>query len=264
MRVNALASGSSGNAYVIRFGETALLVEAGLPASRLTEYLRSVGQDPRQLSGILLTHAHGDHSRGARQLARMFQIPVFATSGTLHRAGLDDLDLACAIPPDRPWSIGGVEVVACPVPHDCAEPVAFHLAGEGSAVCVVTDLGHAPDYLPALLAGADLVILEANHDQRLLWEGPYPPALKRRVGGPHGHLSNIAAARCLIALRPAPPREVWLAHLSRVNNRVAVALATVRCALVAAGLGQVRVAVARRDRPSLEWRARAAEQLALF
>ena len=107
-------------------------------------------------------------------------------------------------------------------------------------------------------------MLEANHDEEMLWSGPYPAFLKNRVGGEIGHLSNLAAARCLAGLR-RPPRDVWLAHLSLVNNRVARALGVVGAGLAEAGLGHIALAAVGRNRPSVSWRSdRPAQQLRLF
>lgn len=265
MRLDALASGSSGNAYLLRSGSTTLLLEAGLPASGLATFLAGLRVDPRSVDAIMLTHAHADHIRGAREFSDRYEVPVYATGGTLGHRTLRDSGLVRPVRAERSVRIGDLEVVPFSVPHDCVEPVAFRLIGERATVCLVTDLGHVPETTPAHLAGADLVILEANHDEELLWRGPYPSFLKRRVGGECGHLSNAAAGRCLASLRRQPPRDVWLAHLSQVNNRVSTALEAVRSALAAVDLDHVAVAAAGRNRPSLRWTAdQPTSQLALF
>lgn len=265
MQVNALASGSSGNAYLVRSGPTALLVEAGLPASKLARFLAGLRFDPRRLDGILLTHAHSDHLQGARELSDRYGVPIYATPGTLGHRLLRDAPLARLLQAGHALELGEVEVLPFRVPHDCVEPVGFRIRGDRAVVCLTTDLGFVPDDVPPLLEDADLLVLEANHDERMLWNGPYPDFLKRRVGGQSGHLSNLAAARCITGLERRPPREVWLAHLSLVNNRVATAVAVVRQALTEMGLGQVTVAAAGRNQPSLCWRSEpAAEQLPLF
>ena len=253
MQVDALASGSSGNAYLLRSEGGALLLEAGLPASKLTRYLRQLGVDPGELLGILVTHAHSDHLRGARELSDRFQVPVYATAGTLGHPSMRDAPLARALEPERGVTIGQLEVLAFRVPHDCREPVGFRVQAADGSVGLMTDLGFVPDTVPRLLRGVDLLVLEANHEEQLLHAGPYPAFLKRRVAGRDGHLSNRAAADCLLALAADPPRAVWLAHLSQVNNRVGTALEVVGAALRAAGLGQLPLAAAGRNRPSLRW-----------
>lgn len=253
MRVDALASGSSGNAYLLRSEGGALLLEAGLPAGTLVRYLRQLGVEPRELLGILVTHAHSDHLRGARAMSDRFGIPVYATAGTLGHPSMRDAPLARPLEPDRGITIGELEVLAFRVPHDCREPVGFRVCAGDGRLGLMTDLGFVPDCVPRLLGGVDLLVLEANHEEQLLHSGPYPAFLKRRVAGRVGHLSNRAAADCLLTLAADPPGAVWLAHLSQVNNRVATALEVVSSALRLAGLDQVALAAAGRNRPSLTW-----------
>jgi phosphoribosyl 1,2-cyclic phosphodiesterase len=264
LKVDALASGSSGNAYLVRSGETSLLVEAGLPASRLTKFLLGAGVDPRTLSGILLTHAHTDHLKGARELSDRFDVPIFSTCGTLGHRSLRDSPLARPVAAGRPFELGEVEILTFRVPHDCVEPVGYRISGPSSTICLTTDLGFVPDEVLPRLEACDLLVLEANHDEEMLQRGPYPQFLKRRVLGQSGHLSNLAAAECLARLARRPPGAVWLAHLSLVNNRVSSALEVVRGALERRGLADVAVDAVGRNRPSLRWRSDCPKQLALF
>jgi phosphoribosyl 1,2-cyclic phosphodiesterase len=224
-----------------------------------------VGCDPRSLDGILLTHAHSDHLRGARELSDRYSIPIYATAGTLGHRHLRDSPWARPLEPGREAALSQFQVLAFRVPHDCAEPVGFRLSHAGSTVCLTTDLGFVPDDVATTLEGADLLVIEANHDEAMLWNGPYPSFLKRRVAGDCGHLSNAAAAACIARMTRFPPREVWLAHLSQVNNRVGHALEVVRQAISSAGLDHILVRAAARNSPSLRWASTApAEQLTLF
>jgi phosphoribosyl 1,2-cyclic phosphodiesterase len=255
MDVWSIASGSSGNAYLIRVDDTTILVECGISLRRITSFLARVGVDPRDLDGILLTHDHSDHTRAARQLAERYEVPLYATAGTLGCAALRESPWARPVQPDRPFSVGALEVLAYPVPHDAYEPVGFRLTGSKATVGVTTDLGFVPADVQRHFARTDLLILEANHDVQMLRSGPYPHFLKRRVLGNHGHLSNEATAEALVACRDAVPADVWLAHLSPVNNRPEVAQAAVSAHLERFGLGHVAVHVAERHRPSLHWSA---------
>jgi phosphoribosyl 1,2-cyclic phosphodiesterase len=265
LQLDALASGSSGNSYLLRSGETAVLIEAGLSASKLASYLIALGLDPRLLRGILLTHAHGDHLLGARELSDRYRVPLYATAGTLGHITLRDSAMAHALEAGRAMELGELEVLPFRVPHDCRDPIGFRISGDGATVSLTTDLGFVPDRIRPHLEAADLLVLEANHDEQMLWSGPYPSYLKRRVGGRNGHLSNLAAARCVLRLARRPPREVWLAHLSLVNNRVSRAIETVNGVLKAAGLGYIPVLAAGRNRPSLRWQSKPApRQLSLF
>jgi phosphoribosyl 1,2-cyclic phosphodiesterase len=255
MDVWSIASGSSGNAYLIRAEGTTVLVECGISIGRITRFLRRLGISPHDLTGVLLTHDHSDHTRSARQLSDTYQVPVFATEGTLGCASLRDAPLARPVGAERPFRVGDLDVRAFRVPHDAYEPVGFRITAQAATVTVTTDLGFVPVEVQRHLHDNDLLILEANHDVGMLQTGPYPAFLKRRVLGRHGHLSNLATAEALAACRDRVPAQVWLAHLSPVNNRPPVALAAVSGHLQAAGLGHVTVQVADRHRPSLHWTA---------
>ena len=253
MDVWSLASGSSGNAYLVRSGETLLLVECGLALSKIVGYLAAHQVAPADLSGILLTHEHSDHSRSARQLSDAYGIPFFATQGTLDHRTLRDSRLARLVFPDRRFSLGDLEILPFPVPHDGREPVGYRLASQSGTVCVTTDLGFVPNKVISHFRDTDLLVLEANHDEAMLQAGPYPAFLKRRVLGNLGHLSNVATADALVACRDRVAPRVWLAHLSQVNNSPSRAALDVSARLAAVGLGHVDVEVARRNRPSLHW-----------
>lgn len=255
MDVWSIASGSSGNAYLVRANGTTVLVECGIPLRRITSFLARLGVAPRDLAGVLLTHDHSDHVRSARQLSETYEVPIFATAGTLGCAALRDTPLARPIAADRAFRLGELEVEAFAVPHDAYEPVGYRLVSDAATVTVTTDLGFVPREVQRQLRDNDLLVLEANHDVELLHTGPYPAFLKRRVLGQHGHLSNEATAQALASCRDRVPAEVWLAHLSPVNNRPELALASVQGHLEATGLGHVAVRVAERHRPSLHWSA---------
>lgn len=253
MDVWALASGSSGNAYLVRSGGTLVLLECGIRLNGVVAYLAQHGVRPEDLGGILLTHEHSDHRRSARQLSDTYGVPVFATHGTLGHPSLRDSPLARVVSADRRFRLGELEVLPFPVPHDASEPVGYRLfAGEGS-VCITTDLGFVPQSVARNFRGNELLVLEANHDEAMLQAGPYPGFLKRRVLGQHGHLSNEATGRALVSCGDRVPPTVWLAHLSQVNNTPAGAERDVRGHLAAAGLGHVQLEVARRNAPSLHW-----------
>jgi phosphoribosyl 1,2-cyclic phosphodiesterase len=253
MDVWALASGSSGNAYLVRSGGTALLVECGISLSRVVAHIRERGLAPGELAGVLLTHDHVDHIRSARQLSDRFGVPLYATAGTLGHRSLRDAALARPLVPGRRTRIGELEVLQFRVPHDASEPVGYRLFAHEATVCVTTDLGFVPDEVIPGFRDNDLLILEANHDEEMLTNGPYPSFLKRRVLGEHGHLSNRATAEALAACGDRVAPQVWLAHLSQVNNSISRAIRDITGRLAACGLGHVEVAVARRNRPSLRW-----------
>jgi phosphoribosyl 1,2-cyclic phosphodiesterase len=265
VRVDSLASGSSGNAYLVRTEACSVLLEAGLPARQLVGLLRRHGLEPARLDGILLTHAHGDHAQGARELSATLGVPVYASEGTLYHRSLRESCLSETVVAEKAFGLGDLTITPFRVPHDCNEPFGFALEGPQGSVCFATDLGHVPGELLACFRRADLLILESNHDEEMLWRGPYPGFLKRRVAGDVGHLSNRAAADCLAALGPAGPTEVWLTHLSATNNRPALALASATSGLERGGAVEPIVRAVPRRGAGLSWRAgERSRQLVLF
>ena len=253
MDVWSLASGSSGNCYLVRAAGTLVLVEAGITMRKIETFLARLGVTPRDLSGVFLTHDHSDHIKSARQLSDRYELPLYATEGTLGHATLRDSAWGRPMTPGRPLRIGEVEVGAFRVPHDAREPVGFRLTTQEATVCVTTDLGFVPKEVGRQFRDNDLLVLEANHDVDMLHAGPYPTFLKRRVLGDHGHLSNAATADALLGCGDRVPSQVWLAHLSPTNNSPDLARAEIVGRLAAAGYGHVDLQVVARNRPSLHW-----------
>lgn len=249
----SLASGSSGNAYLLRSGSAAILIDAGLSPKRLANYLRSEDLAPEHISAVILSHEHHDHCIAAPDLAVKYNVPVWANLEVLRATGLHSAPCARILPVGSPVVVGGVEITAFPVRHDAVNPVGFTLRAHNRTVTIATDLGTVDDTVCEAVARADLVVIEANHDLDMLHRGRYPYHLRARVSGPLGHLSNVQAARMLAHSLRGEQVEVWLAHLSRENNSASLASRTVRGVLHASGLGNVPIAIAQRDKPSLRW-----------
>ena len=265
MQFWALASGSSGNCYLLESEGTRLLVECGRPMRDVLRYLVHARVTPESLDGILLTHAHGDHCKSAREISDSFSLPIYASAGTLGSPTLRDSAFARAVEADRPFTIGEVEVHPFPVPHDCYEPLGYQFESHSGRVCLATDLGWVPDSARRRFEDVDVLAIEANYDPYMLHAGRYPAFLKQRVAGNRGHLSNIDAGEAIAACGKRPPRAVWLAHISENNNTPAKALATVGASLAATGLGHVPVSATRHRRPSLYWTSvKPVEQLRLW
>ncbi len=252
VRVVPLGSGSSGNATLVAFGARRLLVDAGLSARDLTARLAGVGVLPRQLSAILLSHEHHDHARGLERFAVKHGIPVFTAPETLAALNLAPRHLGAWHPfePGVPFDAYGVKVDPFTVPHDAANPVGFVLEADGVRVGIATDLGHATTLVVERLRGCHILVVEANHDDGMLVRGPYPWALKQRISGRLGHLSNEEAATLLAATADADCQAVILAHLSESNNTAALARQAVASALAAAGRRRYAMRVAERRKPS--------------
>jgi len=234
VQVTSLASGSSGNALVVQHDGHALLVDCGLAPRKLAALLREAGVPPSDLSAVLITHEHSDHVVGVAVIPKALEIPFYMTPGTRRAnpivngvAAFGRRDVV-EQPPGSTRSIGPFEVTSFPVSHDGAEVCGYLIEAGGRAVAVFTDLGVAEHHLHEPLARAELLVIEANHDEGLLWNGPYPWHLKRRVASERGHLSNVACGALLGAVLPESGREIWLAHLSRTNNRPEMAVGEVR------------------------------------
>jgi phosphoribosyl 1,2-cyclic phosphodiesterase len=251
-RIVPLGSGSQGNATLVEVDSTRLLVDAGLSARALERRLGAVGVEPGDLDAVLLSHEHSDHARGAERFSKRHGVPVVCDHGTLEAMDVSRAHLADWQPlePGRLLEIGGARIDAFPVPHDAVRPVGFAIEGRGTRVAIVTDLGHATTLVLERLRGCDLLMIEANHDDRMLRDGPYPWQLKQRVGGRLGHLSNDEAAAVLRRVAGDSLRAVVLAHLSKHNNTHRLALQAARRALQSVGRGDVDVSVAECDRPS--------------
>jgi phosphoribosyl 1,2-cyclic phosphodiesterase len=244
MLVKVLRSGSGGNACYVELGGTRLLVDAGVPLEVITRELAPLGVTPADLDALLLTHEHDDHARGAGLVARLAAAPVLATTATLQAAARFLPDGAGEpVEAESTVRVGAVTVEAFPVPHDAADPVGFRLAGPDGVVVIAVDLGAPTGALRERVADADVLVLEANYDLRLLGVSAYPWFLKNRIIAPTGHLSNEGAAQ---AASWAPRvRAVVLTHLSEVNNLAPLARDVVLDARRYEGLPPARVEAVR-------------------
>lgn len=267
MQVWSLSSGSSGNCYLVREGNTLLLMEAGLSVRRIELDLLQLGISPAQISAVLVSHEHSDHWMSALSLGRRLRIPVVCTPGTWKAGGGLNADSCDHVPlaPGGSLRVGALTVDAFSLPHDAQEPAGFLLRSRSASAIMATDMGFATEEVIQFASHSDLVILESNHDVEMLVRGPYPAHLKKRILGERGHLSNADAARAIATTANGRQRHIWLAHLSHTNNSPRVALSSVQTSLRAEGLGHLNVSVALRDRRSLSWDSDAAmTQLPLF
>jgi phosphoribosyl 1,2-cyclic phosphodiesterase len=255
LRVKSLATGSSGNVILVQAGETALLVDCGLPTRRVEGHLRQRNIDPSALAAILLTHEHSDHIQSAGVMARRYNIPIIANQRTLveGRAALGGPTPSLEIATGNTRTVGELEVTSFPIPHDAAEPVGYLLGYKDWKVCIILDAGKPSYEMRAPLRDADLAIVEANHDRERLIAGPYTRILKARILSEAGHLSNVEAAQLLAETASSKRRWAWLAHLSDVNNTPLLAMRTVRHYLRHEGVSTLDLAIAKRDNPSVSW-----------
>lgn len=232
-----LASSSKGNATLVRAGETALLVDAGISARRITQALQHHGVNPAALAGILLTHEHSDHIVGLAQLLKQYDLPVYTTRATWRALGETAATYARRFAEwTGPQDFGPLRVERFATSHDAADPggFVFTTARRKGAVC--TDLGYVTATVEQALQEADLLVLEANHDAEMLRRGPYAPHLKARILGTRGHLENEESARLLTRLFRGKTLQVILAHRSGTNNTVALVDAAVRRIIAREGM----------------------------
>lgn len=242
MDIISLASGSSGNAYVVRKGSRSLLLDAGLSGKYTIATLGSVGIDPASITAILITHEHHDHIAGAGILSRRLKIPLYMTEGTWRGAGgrLGKIapEMVKIISPGTAFVLNDMEIWPLATCHDTIEPVNYIFDGGDCRGAVLTDTGCVGSELFTALATCDALVLEANHDGEMLAQGPYPWALKRRIASDRGHLSNLQAARVLADLvAKGRLTKVHLGHLSAVNNNGELARRTVAQYLTTRGMG---------------------------
>ena len=232
MRFASLGSGSRGNALLVEAGNTRVLIDAGFGPREMSRRLERLGLAAGAVDAVLVTHEHSDHIGGVFACARRFDWAVLLTHGTLAACRDDGANAHITIiDSHESLSLGDICVHPFPVPHDAREPVQFVLADGAKRLAVLTDAGHVTPHMVAMLDACDALVLECNHDAQMLAQGNYPAALKRRIGGPWGHLDNGAAASLLSQIGRASLRHVLAAHLSEENNCPALAQAALSTVL---------------------------------
>ena len=250
MKICLLASGSKGNAIMIESGRTRLLVDAGLSARQIRRRLESIGVDAASLTALLITHEHTDHVRGLGPLVRQLDIPVYLQSelaGKLPDVGKAESVREFADGED--FTVDDFTIRPFAVTHDALAPVGFTFSGEHGKVGVATDLGVVTRLVTDCLQDCRALVLETNHDEMMLRDGPYPWQLKQRVRSSHGHLSNNAGSTLLQKLTWVGLETVFLGHLSETNNRPELAVEAARRALNGQQVCAPQLLVGRQDEP---------------
>ncbi len=267
MRLAVLGSGSSGNAVLIESAGRRILVDAGFQCREIERRLATLERRKEELDAVVFTHEHQDHVRGASVLLRKTRIPCYATAGTYEGTPLPDIGTRRRVlQSGRPVEVAGFRIEPFSIPHDAREPIGVVI--EDSAGCRVglaADLGTRSRLAWGRLRDLDALILETNHDLQMLHHGPYPWALKQRIAGRHGHLSNAEAAEGIPELLTERLQTLVLYHLSRTNNTPALAAETIGQKLDDERAA-VRVVTSEQDRPTdwLELQAPRGVQQCLF
>ena len=230
MRFASLGSGSRGNALIVDVGDTRVLLDCGFSVKATVERLGRLGIAAESIDAVLLTHEHSDHLGSAARFAARFGLPVYLTYGT--QQALSDCWPNCRlIDSHQTFAIGSLEVQAFPVPHDAREPVQYVFSDGQHRLGVLTDCGTVTAHALSMLDACDALILECNHDTRLLAESSYPAMLKRRISGNFGHLGNGQAAELLTRIETSRLQHIVAAHLSEQNNRPELAVTALATAL---------------------------------
>ena len=237
VRVTILASGSGGNACVLEAGRTRVLVDAGLSAKELERRLRARALEPETIGAIFVTHEHGDHACGALSFSERWGCGVFATAGTASALGLEGnlFSPYIRVTPGKESRLGDLGFRAFATPHDANESVAYSFERDGARVVIASDLGRVEVPFVEFLRGATTLLLEMNHDEDMLRDGPYSYFLKKRISGGWGHLSNRQSAEAIRLAAGERLRRVVATHLSRTNNTPPLALAALAEAMDRAG-----------------------------
>ncbi len=234
MRLCSIASGSSGDCIYVGSEAAHLLVDVGISGKKTEQGLKELELTGRDIDGILITHEHADHIQGLGVISRKYEIPIYATKGTIgaikNCSGLGSVDegLFREVEEDRKFTIKDLTINPMRISHDAAQPVAYRIAYGNKKVAVCTDLGVYNDYTVECLRGMDALLLEANHDVNMLQVGPYPYYLKQRILGDRGHLSNENTGRLLCRILHDRLKCVLLGHLSKENNLPELAYESVR------------------------------------
>ena len=244
MKFASLGSGSEGNALLVEASSgtttTRVLLDCGFSGKEVERRLARLNCRAEDLDAIVITHEHTDHIGSALTLARRWSIPLHMSWGTARAIGADEADVDLHVLwGDESVAIGDLSVLPYTVPHDAREPLQYVFSDGACRLGVLTDVGVSTPHITSVLSGCDALVLESNHDVGMLAASRYPPSLKARIGGTHGHLNNEAAAAILASLDRSRLRHLVAAHLSQQNNLPHLAQAALAAALGASAIDVV-------------------------
>jgi len=250
MRFCSLGSGSKGNALLVHYKQTLVMIDNGFSVRETEKRLAISGMSAQQISAILVTHEHADHVNGVGALARKYNLSVYTTRGTLDSGRLGEIPLHKLFNSHTDFDIKDLSIQPFPVPHDAAEPCQFVISNGQRRLGILTDTGCSTPHIVESLSGVDALFLECNHDVDMLENGDYPYNVKVRVGGDYGHLNNLQAAGLLAKLDTSNLQHLVAAHISEKHNTPALARKSLSNAL---HCPQDWIAVAEQS-SGLDWR----------
>lgn len=238
MKLMSIASGSSGNCIFVGTDNTSLLVDVGISKKRIVDGLSTIDRKLDDIDGIFITHEHIDHVKSLGVIARKHDISLYATKETcdeiscMKALGEFDRSLLKEISVDKPFVLGDITINPHSIWHDAVDPVCYTFGHNGKKISVATDMGDYDDYIIDALKDSNAMLIEANHDIRMLQVGPYPYSLKQRILGKRGHLSNEASGQLILKLLNPNIKSISLGHLSGENNYPELAFETVKNELI--------------------------------
>lgn len=220
LSIASLNSGSNGNCYYVGNSREAILIDAGISSRETDRRIRRLGLSPQNLKAIFITHEHGDHIKGIRSLVKKYKVPIYITKSTLEhgRIKLKDTFVRHFIP-YQPVRVGDLSITAFPKFHDAHDPHSFIVTSNRVSVGIFTDIGRACKNVIYHFRQCHAAFLEANYDEEMLDKGSYTFALKNRIRGGHGHLSNKEALKLFLEHKAPFMSHLFLSHLSQNNNR---------------------------------------------
>ncbi len=234
MQMFSIASGSSGNSTYVGNDNTHILIDVGISSKRIINTLNSMDIDIKDINAILITHEHIDHIRSLGVISRKYNIPIYMSNGSFEGVkdcqGIGDFDyeLINIIKADKEFDINDIRIDPFAINHDANETLAFRVSHMSKSVAVATDIGSFDDYTIKNLQNLYAILIEANHDVRMLESGAYPYMLKRRILGDYGHLSNENSGKLLCNILNDKLKHIFLGHLSNENNYPDIALESVK------------------------------------
>ena len=262
MEIASICSGSSGNCILVKSEDTNILVDVGISNKRIEEGLEFFETSPNEIDAIVITHEHSDHIKGIGVFLRAHPISVYATKGTIDyilnssSTGKVDRELFEEIVSGEEFYVGDMKINALSTSHDASDSVCYRFDDGKKSCAIVTDLGYYHDELVDSLQDLDAILVEANHDLKMLEVGPYPYHLKSRIWSDVGHLSNEACGKLLSEIISDKMQYIILGHLSKDNNYPELAFETVRNELMFNNIDLndmgIEIRVAKRDCPSCD------------
>ncbi|MDO8509227.1 MAG: MBL fold metallo-hydrolase [Nanoarchaeota archaeon] len=231
MEVCALASGSSGNSFYVGNGKEGVLIDVGITCKQICERLANRGKNAEGIRAIFITHEHIDHVRGVDVFARKFDIPIYLTKGTSENCFVcSNKSLIRIIKNNEIVKIADMKIEAFSKFHHAVDPVSYNVYLK-KKISIITDAGYGCKNIKKHISDSDFLIMEANHDERMLENGPYPYFLKNLIKSDVGHLSNKQSAECVLENSSKKLKNIVLSHLSKTNNTPQIALMAFKSAL---------------------------------